>query len=333
MGTATTHGWAHALMLLRHLLAHADRRMLAAGLACAMSAGVQAQSAPPAPSAPSARTAKPAGCLIEPSQVAEVGSAVTGVLDTIDVQLGDTVSSGQVLAVLRGDVERANAGVAAARSQVDADVRAAAANVELARQKVVRARQLVGQNFISQQALDQAQAEAEVAEQKLNQARAQQKISWREWSAAQAQLGQRTLRSPLDGIVVERYANPGERVEDRPVLRVATIDPLRVELMVPVAQYGSLAIGDSVTVRTELPNTPPLAATVQYVDKVVDAASNSFRVRLALPNPAHRIPAGLRCKAELPGALAQKPKAPAPERVSDQPPLLLKSAPSLATRS
>ena len=45
-----------------------------------------------------------------------------------------------------------------------------------------------------------------------------------------------------------------------------------------------------------------MLATVSHVDRVLDAASNSFRVRLTLPNPGHRLPAGLRCKADLPGA-------------------------------
>ena len=52
----------------------------------------------------------------------------------------------------------------------------------------------------------------------------------------------------------------------------------------------------------ELPGAEPVQATVQHVDQVLDAASNSFRVRLSLPNPNNQLPAGLRCKAEVPGA-------------------------------
>jgi RND family efflux transporter MFP subunit len=249
--------------------------------------------------------------------VADIGSPVTGVLAHIGVDRGDSVAAGQTLAVLRGEVERAQAGVAEARARVDADVRAAAASLALAQQKVVRARQLLAQQFVSQQALDQAQAEADVAAERLAQARSQQAISQRERDAALAQLGQRTLRSPLSGIVVERYAHPGERVEDRPVLRVARIDPLRVELMVPVAQYGVLRPGDRVAIRPELPGNPVLSATVRLVDKVVDPASNTYRVRLALPNPDQRLPAGLRCRADLPpSAVAAAPAGVQPAAAS-----------------
>jgi len=264
--------------------------------------------AAPATAAP----AKPAGCLIEPEQVADVGSPVTGVIAELNAALGDTVEAGQTLVRLRADVERANAHVAGLRTQVDAEVRAAQANWDLARQKVHRTEQLVGQSFVSAQALDQAQAEAEVAAQKFKLAQSQQKIYAREEVVAQAQLGLRTLRSPIKGVIVERYSNLGERVEDRPVMRVAAIDPLRVSLMVPIAQYGQVAVGNTLLIRPELPGINPVRATVTYVDKVVDAASNTFRVRMSLPNPGNRLPGGLRCKADWSALAAAPVPAPAP---------------------
>lgn len=275
---------------------------------------------------------KPSGCLIEPEQVADVGSPVTGVIERLPVALGDTVDAGQPLAMLRADVERATAGVAALRSQVDAEVKAAQANVVLAHQKVDRARQLLAQDFVSAQAVEQAVAEAEVASQKLKMAHNQQRIYGQEQAVAQAQLGLRTLRSPIRGVVVERYNNVGERVEDRPVVRVASIDPLRVSLMVPIAQYGQVTVGDTMSIRPELPGLDAVRATVQYVDKVVDAASNTFRVRLALPNPGHRLPGGLRCKADWNSRQAgiQPPVQAAPSAVR---PAISRPAPAEALRS
>lgn len=246
------------------------------------------------------------GCLIEPDQVAEVGSQVVGVVDRIEVERGATVSAGQPLLRLRADVERANAGAAQTRARVDADVLAAVANLELTEQKVKRAESLEAQGFVSAQATDQARSDAEVARQKLRQVRAQQSISTEEYRVAAAQLALRTVRSPFSGVVVERYVNEGERVEERPLMRVAVINLLRVELMVPTAMYGTLAIGDRVSIRPELPGAAAVTATVSHVDQVLDAASNSFRVRLSLPNPQLQLPAGLRCKADLPTAASAR---------------------------
>lgn len=274
-------------------------------LALVLAAGAATAAPPTAGSA----AAKALGCLIEPDRIAEVGSQVVGVVEQIRVERGDRVRAGQVLVSLRADVERANAAAADVRARIDADVLAAVASLDLAEQKVRRAEALVAENFVSSQAAEQARGEAELARQKLNQVRGQHRIWAEEHRLAEAQLALRKVKSPFDGVVVERYVNLGERVEDRPLARVAVIDPLRVELMVPTAQYGRLAVGDRVSVRPELPGAGAVIATVRHVDSVLDAASNSFRVRLTLPNPDHRLPAGLRCKADLPGAVAPGPAA------------------------
>ncbi len=286
--------------------------LLLIGLAAVISVPL-AHAAPLAP--------KPLGCLIEPDRIADVGSQVVGLVERIDVERGQMVAKNQLLLQMRSEVERANASVAATRSKVDSDVLAAQASLRLAQQKMTRAEALVKQNFVSNQAVEQAGGELELAQQKLNQVRAQKQIWVDERRVAEAQLGLRSVRSPFAGVIVDRFVNMGERVEDKPLLRVAVIDPLRVELMVPTSQFGSLSPGDKVTIRPELPGVDSVIATVSFVDRVLDAASNSFRVRLTLPNPGNKLPAGLRCKADLPsnpGAdAAASPTASPPAAVAE----------------
>jgi RND family efflux transporter MFP subunit len=246
-----------------------------------------------------AMAAQPLGCLIEPHRVIDVGSPVIGVVESVKVERGDRVAKGDVIAVLRADVERAAVNVAATRAKVAAEVQAAQANYALARQKYTRAVELRRQNFISEQALDQARAEADVAEQRLAQAKDQRRISARELELAEAQLGMRTIRSPVTGVVVDRYMSGGERIEEKPIVRVATVDPLRVEVVVPAALYGTIAAGSMLTVTPELPAETPRQAKVTLVDSVIDGPSNTFRVRLEMPNPNYELPAGLRCKVDL----------------------------------
>ena len=264
------------------------------GLVGAVLAAALAPAALAAPAGP-----KPLACLIEPDRVADIGSQVVGLVERIHVERGDVVVAGQPLLSLRAEVERANMGVADRRAAIDADVRAADASLDLARQKMRRAQALLAQNFVSEQALDLARGEHELAAQKLAQVRGQRDIWVQERRVAEAQLALRTLRSPFAGVVVDRYTNQGERVEEKPLLRVAVIDPLRVELMVPTAQYGQVRTGDQLRIQPELPGTDSVLATVSHVDRVLDAASNSFRVRLTLPNPNNKLPAGLRCRTEL----------------------------------
>jgi RND family efflux transporter MFP subunit len=246
-----------------------------------------------------AQALQPLGCLIEPHRVSEVGSPVIGVIESIEVERGDRVSRGQVIARLRSDVERAAVGVAATKAQVAAEVEAAQANYELARRKLDRAKELMTRNFISSQALEQARAEAEVAVQKLAQAREQRRIWNRELRLAEAQLEMRTIRSPANGVIAERYLSPGERVEEKPIVRLATLDPLRVEVVMPAQFFGTIQAGAWLNVLPELPNAKPRAAKVVLVDQLIDGPSNTFRARLELPNANYEVPAGLRCKIEL----------------------------------
>lgn len=241
-------------------------------------------------------------CLIEPSRVVNVGSPVAGVIASVAVERGDAVRAGAPLATLRSDVERASLDAAQARSQAQAELRAAEAAAELARSKFERARELRAQNFVSEIALEQARSEAQVAERRVEAAREQRRVSQQDEATARSQLRQRELVAPIDGIVVERFLHPGERVDEKPVLRLARLDPLRVELILPLAQLGKLNPGDRVSVRPEYPDAPVVTAAVERVDRIVDAASRTFRARLTLPNPGHRIVAGVRCSADWPGA-------------------------------
>jgi membrane fusion protein, heavy metal efflux system len=263
-------------------------------------------------SSPRAASRPAVGCLIGPERVADIGTAVTGLVESITVDRGDVVRQGQPLVWLASEVERAGSQAAQVRAGVDADIRAAEANVALARQRHARVAGLVAEAFVTPQAVEQALAEREVAEQKLEQARAQKTVLGHEAALVRAQLGQRTLKSPISGVVIERFVNAGERAEDKPLLRVAMLDPLRVELVMPANRWASVNRGDQIAVLPELPGASSLLASVTHIDKIIDAASNTFRVRLSLPNPGHKLPAGARCKVDAPVALPAPGGASAP---------------------
>jgi RND family efflux transporter MFP subunit len=263
------------------------------------------------------------GCLIEPDRVADVGSQSTGVIEKLHVERGDAVTAGQVVARLIAQVEKASVSIAEIKAKAEAETLQAQAAYELARRKLERTRDLVKRDFVSDQALDQAEAEARVAQQRVEQAREAQRVAHREVMLSNAQLSQREVRSPFAGVVIERYRTEGERIEREPVVRVARLDPLRIEAIVPAAQFGTVKAGQQANIKTDLPDFPMLTAQVTLVDRVVDPASNSFRVRLSVPNPGNRIPSGLRCRIAFGGAadapVGAAPSATAPMVVPPKP--------------
>jgi RND family efflux transporter MFP subunit len=259
---------------------------------------------------PASLAPQPLGCLIEPFSVSDLGSPVVGVIEQVLVERGDRVRAGQPLATLRADVEKVSVHVAQGRALAQGELKAAEANAELARQKLARAVDLAHQEFISAQALEQARAEALIAENRLVQAREQRDIYQRERELAEAQLGLRTIRSPSTGVVADRYMSAGERVEEKPMFRIAVIDPLRVEVVLPASLYPAVSRGVEMRITPEFPGAQPRLAKVSLVDKVIEGASNTFRARLTLPNADNKLPAGLRCKAELLRPETAAPPAP-----------------------
>ena len=265
---------------------------------------------------------QPLGCLIEPFRISDVGSPVIGVIEKTLVERGDRVTAGQPLATLLAEVERQSVAVAASKAQAIGELKAAEATAELARQKLARTQDLVDQQFISIQALDQARADALVAENRLAQAREQRGIYAREHALAQSQLELRTIRSPISGVIAERFLSSGERVEERAIFRVAVVNPLRVEVVLPSTYYAVVKKGMTVTVTPDFPGAAARLAQVTVVDRLIDGASNTFRIRLALPNADFSLPAGLRCKADLGNVTA--PAKPRPSQPSSPTPASLR---------
>jgi RND family efflux transporter MFP subunit len=252
-----------------------------------------------------AQAPKPEGqfdCLILPKMVLKLGTSVPGLLREVLVDRGDVVKKGDVLARLESGVEQAAESLATIRSENDATVRSSMAKLEFQRRKDERSRLLRKSDSISIAVADEAETGARVAEQELDEAKVNLAMSKLELTRATEVLKQRTILSPIDGVVVERTLGPGEYVFDQShIMTVSQIDPLNVEVYVPLSQFGKIRVGASAEVYPEEPVGGRYTATVVVVDQVFDAASGTIGVRLELPNPNYAIPAGLKCRVRLPG--------------------------------
>jgi RND family efflux transporter MFP subunit len=183
-------------------------------------------------------------------------------------------------------------------------IEAARNRVEFSKKKVERAQQLVDQNYLSAQSRDEAQTEQRLAEAELLDAEENQQLAKMEARRAEDLLALRSIRSPFDGYVVDRLLQPGDLAEAgtgrKPLLKLAQIDALRVDVVVPQSARGLVRVGTRMAIRVEQANEPVLG-TVTVVDKVLDAASGTFNVRLELPNPKGLLMAGSRCTADVAG--------------------------------
>ena len=235
-------------------------------------------------------------CVTEPSLAVKLGSPVASILADVDVDRGDTVKQGQVVAHLQSAVEQAV--VAADQARADSAAEIAAKQAVLAQKTGVLKRKLglAQQHVASSQDVDNAEAEFNVAKQDVALAQLNHEMAQIELQRAQAELALRTIRSPIAGTVTQRSLGPGEFVsQEGTIVSIARIDPLNVEAYLPVRYYKLIKIGDVGTVHPNEPFGGARQAKVSVVDKVFDAASGTFGVRLELANPDNAVPAGLRC--------------------------------------
>ena len=169
--------------------------------------------------------------------------------------------------------------------------------LDFARRKLARLQRLRATGTANERQLDEATSEFRIAELALAEATFAQLAAGEDARRAQALLTQRLILSPLSGVVVERHMLAGEFVSDRtPIMTVASIDVLHVEVDVLVMYYGQIAINKRATVFVDAPFTGQKDATVIAFDQILNSGTGMFGVRLQVENSELSLPAGGRCR-------------------------------------
>jgi RND family efflux transporter MFP subunit len=207
--------------------------------------------------------------MIYPNDVVKLSSQVAGILEEVAVERGDVVKAGQVVARLKSGFEKV-------------EVELVKTNVEYQRRKIERNAELAQKKLISAQENDDLEGELKKSEKLLEEANEKLKM--------------RTILSTVDGVVTERLMAPGDYVGEAPILKIACLDPLKVEVIVSARRYGAIRKGMRAEIRPEAPVGGVHYGRVTIVDKVIDPASSTFGVRVELANPGLKLPSGLKCK-------------------------------------
>lgn len=235
-------------------------------------------------------------CVIEPSDIVDVGSPISGLIDELFVTRSGQVKKGQQLAKLESSVEKAALQLALTKANQNTAVELHQQQVKFVELTRKRKLTLHSQSLISKQEMDDLSKQTRIAELELQYQQDNKQLAWLEFLKAKSLLARNIIVSPIDGVVVDKYMSVGEYVERKPILRLAQLNPLHVEVILPVKYYGMVKEGMYGEVLPFLDSETPYYAKVELVDPVIDAASSTFGVRLVLDNPDHKIPAGMRCK-------------------------------------
>jgi RND family efflux transporter MFP subunit len=236
-----------------------------------------------------------------PSADIALSFVVSGKVSEILVKEGDTVEKGELLASLDNEPEKIQ--VEQLKVQATDTTRILSAKAELA-QKKVDLKKLEGaqaKGAASQWEVEHMRLNVRIAELSLQAATIEQAQNRREYHKALRQLERMRLVSPIAGRVEKVSVETGEAVERLgPVIHLVKIDPLWIDVPVPLAQAERLAAGQSVSV--SFPDHSSGASAngrITHISAVADAASDTLRVRIEVPNARGR-PAGERITVGFP---------------------------------
>ena len=236
-------------------------------------------------------------CLVKPEMYVELSSSVDAILEKMLVDTGDYIKKGQPLVQLEASVEKARVNLAELQATSNSDIDNRLVQLQYAKRNKKRIRELFSKNSVSRFEKDKADTEVALAQIELNKATEKKQIAQLNLELAKTQLALRTIKSPIDGIVVDRYSMVGESVVERTIMKLAQVDPLRVELIAPTEYFGLIKKGMEVEIYPERPANKTFKATVTVVDQLIDPASGSFTIRMALPNSGDQLVGGVNCTA------------------------------------
>jgi len=244
---------------------------------------------------------------VQPVNAVQISSELSGVVRSVDVELDQSVNRGEVLArldatLLRSQDRQAAAAVVAAGAalnQVKVSGGAAAREFE-------RSSHVARGGGLAIATLDQAESAAKGAAAAVALAEAQLSQAKAAAAAARAQLSKATLRSPIDGVVLERNVEPGQAVvsalQAQTLFVVAeTLRRMEVEVDIDEADIGRLAPGQQAefTVPAHPERVFPAVVRKVHLAPKPGLGVVTYRAVLDAPNPDGALLPGMTATARI----------------------------------
>lgn len=230
-------------------------------------------------------------------RTAHVVPRVAGVAESVSANLGQLVKKGQVLAVLSS----------AAVSEQRSELQAASQRLALARTNYAREKQLWQEKVSAEQ--DYLQARQVLREAEIAVSNAQQKLAATGAGSGGGSLNRYELRSPLDGVVVEKHLAAGEAVQDTTqVFTISDLSSVWAEMRIAAPDLPAVRVGEKATVTaTAFPSSA--TGEVAYVGALIGQETRTAPARITLPNPQGVWRPGLFVNVELTASSQQVPLA------------------------
>jgi RND family efflux transporter MFP subunit len=236
----------------------------------------------------------PAYAELRPFEEVDLHAKIAGYLESINVDIGDRVEAGQLLATievpeLADDLQRANAALARNQQEV-ARAQAAYEEAHLVYSRLA-AVDKAQPNLIAQQELDAAVEKDRTAESALAAAKAEVDVSRAEISKLETMRKYCRIVAPFSGVITRRYADPGALIQagissstqSLPLVRLSQNNRLRLDIPVSVSYVSRIELGDPVEIRVESCEKS-FTGSVARSTRKVDTATRTMDVEVDVRN-------------------------------------------------
>ena len=212
---------------------------------------------------------------------ARLSTEVSGLVETLEVEVGDVVMAGDILLQLDDEIEthRLTAAVAATRQ--------AEAELADARRRYQDAKRLLKQNTISRNEIQLREAEVRIDEAALQRQTAEMKRQ-------EATVQRYRLKAPFNGVISERLTEIGEWIDPgKPVLTLVAIEELRAEFRVPQEFFIAIDEKTEVTVSLDALADKTFAGKIEAVVPVSDPSARTFLIHVVMPDVDSKMTPGM----------------------------------------
>ncbi len=211
--------------------------------------------------------------------VVKLAARRDGIVQKVLVEEGESVKSGQLLAVLDDEQARLSASLAAAEAeQARRALPILAIRLASTQREEARLAPLAPDELVTKQEMDQARDQVKLVRAEISASQATLQVASRRLAVAQFEIEQRTVRAPLDGQIVRRQARPGDGVSTlnvTPMFVFAPEAPRIVRAELEERFLGAVKPGQLAQVVLEADERQVFSAKVIRVARVVGARSPS----------------------------------------------------------
>ncbi|MDJ1008121.1 MAG: efflux RND transporter periplasmic adaptor subunit [Paracoccaceae bacterium] len=244
---------------------------------------------------------------VEPTNLVEISSELSGTLETVNVDFNDTVEEGTILAEL--DTTKLEAQLAVQQAALEAAIARVAmakATLEDARYRYVTGLELGARGITAEQALVTQETTLARAEAEMQSALADQKLAEANLRLQEAELAQACICSPIKGVILDRAADKGQIVASSlsaPVLFTVAEDLTEMELRVDIdeADIGLVAVGNAAEFTVDAYDDrvfPAEIAEIRFAPETVDGVV-TYKAILTIDNADLLLRPGMTATADI----------------------------------